>query len=175
MGLGNIREVSGSVTRALFGGLSLTDFVAEWRTPNRQPSDYASSVELGRYVLTTWVGESDTAEEFVIPVSSHGTIERMLEAVRTHPKQRDFLRKALPFAHEFLSNPQVLALCVEYMRAWVLYLRPEEREDSYSWQRTRVQQELTETQIHLAAGELHLFHRRDQWGANPALRTTYDG
>lgn len=177
MGLENIREISGSMVSGVFGGLPIRNFMTELLAPDREKIDHTIPVKLDKYPLVTEVGDFDKKEEFVLPTDAYERMERALLSLPLNRSMRRMSRSlhdATIYAHEYLRNPEVLSLVVDYsFRASEgrgLFDQP----DVCEIKRVETQQKMSRTLAHLAAGRLHLFHRREQFEDRPDLQQLFN-
>lgn len=173
MGLENVRGVSGSVFSGVFGGLSIKDFVAELMAPDREKIDYAAPIKVETYPLVTEVRGCIIREKFTLPVESFQKVDRLLVELRSQGLGRG-VRAGAVYAHEYLGNPQLVSILADYISGVTRQQESTWPDDHHAIKRDQVQEMLNETLAHLAAGRLHLFHRREQFKNNPGLQELFD-
>jgi hypothetical protein len=168
MGLRNVREKSGSLVRAVFGGLSTSELISEIMSPDKESIDYASPIELGTYRLVTLVDRTNTEEDFLLPKESYERVERLLNDLSFHGFKKG-IKYGNVYAHEYFGNPQFVSFIGNYLAGFNGNQRKAWPDDDHSFMRDKVELNLGKTLSHLSAAHLHLYHRPQQRKMNEDL------
>lgn len=170
MGLRNLTERSrsrpGPVEKLGFFGI-----VKQLIRKNRDLIDFNGPVKLGRFSLTTNVSNGTEEREVELPEASHRITTNVLAQIRDLGLIKG-IRKSQPHAHEYLGNPQILALLTSHSLALEEW-KQTPWEARYPKKKAEIRMELGGTLSQLATAKLHLYHRKQQREADPKLEALF--
>jgi hypothetical protein len=176
MGLANIKERWGRRADEPLRGLGVLDTIGELLAKDRIPVDLAAAIVLGRFNILTSMRGGATTEELTLPNGSVEIIDKVLQGVAQFGYKKGMAR-ARQYAHEYIGNPQIISLLIEFSEALKPTTRPKVDspwgEERYERDRKEAMAKFNSTLIQLAAARLHLTNRREQWTERKELEELY--